>query len=96
MSLGVAEKLKVSPKIKSVAVTDDKHIALKWSKVPLAEKYAVKRATQADGEFEHLTWVKKCEYIDETAEENTQGEESTEKKEEGEIVSPKRCYWTAK
>lgn len=71
MSLGAAEKLKVSPKIKSVAVTQDKHITLKWSKVPLAEKYAVKRATQADGEFEHLTWVKKCEYTDETAEENT-------------------------
>lgn len=70
MSLGVAEKLKVSPKIKSVEVTEDKHIKLKWSKVPLAEKYAVKRATQADGEFEHLVWVKKCEFTDETAEED--------------------------
>ena len=71
MSLGVAEKLKVSPKIKSIAVDEERHIAIKWSKVPLAEKYAVKRATQADGEFEHLTWVKKCEFTDETAEENT-------------------------
>ena len=71
MSLGVAEKLKVSPKIKSITVNDERHIALKWSKVPLAEKYAVKRATDAGGEFEHLTWVKKCEFIDETAEENT-------------------------
>ena len=71
MSLGVAEKLKVSPKIKSAQVNEDKHITLKWSKVPLAEKYAVKRATQADGEFEHLVWVKKCEFTDETAEENT-------------------------
>ena len=71
MSLGVAEKLKVSPKIKSISVNDDRHIAIKWSKVPLAEKYAVKRATEAGGEFEHLTWVKKCEFIDETAEENT-------------------------
>ena len=70
MSLGVAEKLKVSPKIKSITVNDERHIALKWSKVPLAEKYAVKRATDAGGEFEHLTWVKKCEFIDETAEEN--------------------------
>ena len=71
MSLGVAEKLKVSPKIKSISVNDDRHIAIKWSKVPLAEKYAVKRATEAGGEFEHLTWVKKCEFVDETAEENT-------------------------
>ena len=71
MSLGVAEKLKVSPKIKSAVVNEDKHITLKWSKVPLAEKYAVKRATQADGEFEHLIWVKKCEFTDETAEADT-------------------------
>ena len=71
MSLGVAEKLKVSPKIKSAVVNEDKHITLKWSKGPLAEKYAVKRATQADGEFEHLVWVKKCEFTDETAEADT-------------------------
>lgn len=71
MSLGVAEKLKVSPKIKSIAVNEERHIIIKWSKVPLAEKYAVKRATEAGGEFEHLTWVKKCEFTDETAEENT-------------------------
>ncbi len=71
MSLGAIEKLKVSPKIKSIAVTDERHIALKWTKVPMAEKYAVKRATEAGGEFEHLTWVKKCEFTDETAEENT-------------------------
>ena len=71
MSLGVAEKLKVSPKIKSIAVNEEGQIVLKWSKVPLAEKYAVKRATQAGGEFEHLTWVKKCEFIDETAEADT-------------------------
>ena len=70
MSLGVAERLKVSPKIKSITVTEDRNITLKWSKVPLAEKYAVKRATGADGEFEHLIWVKKCEFTDETAEEN--------------------------
>ena len=71
MSLGAIEKLKVSPKIKSITITEERHIAIKWSKVPLAEKYAVKRATEAGGEFEHLTWVKKCEFTDETAEENT-------------------------
>ena len=71
MSLGVAEKLKVSPKIKSIDINEERQIVIKWSKVPLAEKYAVKRATEAGGEFEHLTWVKKCQFIDETAEENT-------------------------
>lgn len=71
MSLGATEKLKVSPKIKSIAVTEERHIALKWTKVPLAEKYAVKRADKASGEFEHLAWVKKCEFTDETAGENT-------------------------
>ena len=71
MSLGATEKIKVSPKIKSITVTDERHITLKWTKVPLAEKYAVKRATEAGGDFEHLTWVKKCEFTDETAEENT-------------------------
>ena len=71
MSLGAIEKLKVSPKIKSITVTEERHINLKWSKVASAEKYAVKRATEAGGEFEHLTWVKKCEFTDETAEENT-------------------------
>lgn len=71
MSLGAAEKIKVSPKIKSISVTEDKKLLIKWSKVPNAEKYAVKRATDPSGEFEHLTWVKKCEFTDETAEENT-------------------------
>ena len=32
MSLGVAEKLKVSPKIKSIAVNEERHIIVKWSK----------------------------------------------------------------
>lgn len=71
MSLGAAEKIKVSPKIKSITVTDDKNLLIKWSKVGNAEKYAVKRAVDPSGEFEHLTWVKKCEFKDETAEENT-------------------------
>ncbi len=71
MSLGAAEKIKVSPKIKSISVTEEKKLLIKWSKVPNAEKYAVKRATDPAGEFEHLTWVKKCEFTDETAEENT-------------------------
>lgn len=71
MSLAVNEKLKVSPKITSVTVDENRHIVLKWKKVPGAEKYAVKRALASEGEFEHLTWVKKCEFIDEEAPEDT-------------------------
>ncbi len=71
MSLGLTEKIKVSPKIKSIGLTEERQLAIKWSKVAGAEKYAVKRATDPSGEFEHLTWVKKCEFTDETAEENT-------------------------
>ncbi|MBQ7295660.1 MAG: fibronectin type III domain-containing protein [Clostridia bacterium] len=71
MSLGAAEKLKVSPKIKSISVTEDKKLLIKWSKVAGAEKYAVKRAVDPSGDFEHLTWVKKCEFTDETALENS-------------------------
>lgn len=71
MSLVAAEKIKVSPKIKSISLNDDNKLLIKWSKSPLAEKYAVKRATEPMGKYEELKWVKKCEYIDETAEENT-------------------------
>lgn len=71
MSLVAAEKIKVSPKIKSITVTEDKKLVIKWSKVANAEKYAVKRATDPMGTFEEIKWVKKCEYIDETAQENT-------------------------
>lgn len=71
MSLGAAEKIKVSPKIKSISVTEENKLIIKWSKVELAQKYAVKRATEPMGKFEELQWVKKCEFIDETAQENT-------------------------
>lgn len=71
MSLVAAEKIKVSPKIKSISVTDDNKLTIKWSKVQSAEKYAVKRATEPMGKYEELGWVKKCEYLDETAQKNT-------------------------
>lgn len=71
MSLVAAEKIKVSPKIKSITATEDNKLIIKWSKVGNAEKYAVKRSTEPMGTFEELKWVKKCEYIDETAQENT-------------------------
>ncbi len=57
-------KLKKCPKIKSVTVTEEKQLLIKWTKVEGAEKYAVKRALSDTGEFQHLAWSKKCEYID--------------------------------
>lgn len=64
MSLGTEGKLKKSPKISSVTVTDDGKIKLKWSKVETAEKYAVKRSESSKGEFELITWVTKPEFTD--------------------------------
>lgn len=60
----VITKLKKCPKIKSVTVTEEGGLLLKWTKVEGAEKYAVKRALSDRGEFEHIAWAKKCEYID--------------------------------
>ena len=61
-------KLKAFPKIKSITVTDEKHIQLKWSKVALAEKYDIKRSESPSGPFTHIEWAKKPEFTDETAE----------------------------
>lgn len=62
--MDVITKLKKCPKIKSVTVTEEGGLLLKWTKVEGAEKYAVKRALSDKGEFEHVAWAKKCEYID--------------------------------
>ncbi len=61
-------KLKSFPKIKSITVTDDKHVQLKWSKVALAEKYDIKRSDSPSGPFVHIEWAKKPEFSDETVE----------------------------
>lgn len=68
MSLGLTDKLKKSPKIKSITVTDEKKVSISWTKVDGAEKYAVKRSTQAGGDFETVAWAKKPEYVDDTVE----------------------------
>ncbi len=65
--MDVVTKLKKCPKIKSVTVTEEKQLHLKWTKVEGAEKYAIKRALSDKGEFEHVAWSKKCEYIDVSA-----------------------------
>ncbi|MBR3815256.1 MAG: hypothetical protein IKJ27_00865 [Clostridia bacterium] len=65
MSLEVITKLKTSPKIKSITVTDDGKLLIKWSKVEGAEKYGIKRASSDENEFEHIAWCKKTEFIDE-------------------------------
>lgn len=70
MSLDVIPKLKTSPKIKSITVTEDKHLLLKWSKVEGAEKYGVKRALSDENEFEHIAWCKKTEFTDENVKED--------------------------
>lgn len=70
MSLDVITKLKSSPKIKSITVTDEKKLLIKWSKVEGAEKYGVKRASSDGGEFEHIAWCKKPEFTDEDVNEN--------------------------
>ena len=70
MSLDVITKLKASPKIKSITVTADKNLLLKWSKVEGAEKYGIKRALSDEHDFEHIAWCKKTEFIDEDVREN--------------------------
>lgn len=64
MSLEVITKLKSSPKIKSITVTDDNKLLIKWSKVEGAEKYGIKRASSDENEFEHIAWCKKNEFLD--------------------------------
>ncbi len=70
MSLDVITKLKASPKIKSITVTEDRKLLLKWTKVEGAEKYGIKRAFSDEGEFEHIAWCKKPEFIDEDVKED--------------------------
>ncbi len=65
--MDVVTKLKKCPKIKSVTVTEEKQLLLKWTKVEGAEKYAIKRALSDKGAFEHVAWSKKCEYVDVSA-----------------------------
>lgn len=64
-------KLTVAPVITEIAATEDKKIFLKWKKVPLAEKYDIKRSTAPDGEFVHIDWATATEFTDETAEIDT-------------------------
>lgn len=71
MSLGLTDKLKKSPKIKKIAIDENGAVALSWSKVEGAEKYAVKRSALPNGEYETICWVKKAEYLDETIEKDT-------------------------
>lgn len=61
-------KLKAFPKIKSIEVTEENYVALKWSKVALAEKYDIKRSDNPSSGFTHIEWAKKLEFTDETPE----------------------------
>ena len=64
-------KLTVAPVITEISATEDKKIFLKWEKVPLAEKYDIKRSTAPDAEFVHIDWATGTEFTDETAEADT-------------------------
>lgn len=64
------KKLKVCPQITDTSVTDKGEIRIKWTEVPLADKYAVKRSDSMDGEFGLLAWETGTEFIDRTAKEN--------------------------
>lgn len=69
--LDLITKLTVAPVITEISATEDKKIFIKWKKVPLAEKYDIKRSTAPDGEFVHIDWAKGVEFTDETAEADT-------------------------
>jgi len=66
--VNLKKKLTASPKITEFSVTAEKQVEIKWSKVPLAEKYAVKRSFTPDGDYELIKWVKKTDCVDETVE----------------------------
>lgn len=61
-------KLTVFPVIKSIKVNEEKAVELKWTKVPLAEKYDIKRSDNPSTDFVHVEWSKKLEYVDATVE----------------------------
>ena len=61
------KKLKVCPQITDTSVTDKGEIRIKWTEVPRADKYAVKRSESIDGEFDLLAWETGTEFIDRTA-----------------------------
>lgn len=69
--VNLKKKLTVSPKITGLAVTEEKAVEVKWSKVPLAEKYAVKRSLTPDGEYKLIKWVTKTSYVDDSVETDT-------------------------
>ncbi len=64
------KKLKVCPRITDTSVTDKGEIRIEWTEVPEADKYAVTRSTEINGDFERIAWAKKTDYTDKTAKEN--------------------------
>lgn len=63
-------KLTEFPVVESVSITDEGAVKLKWSKVPLAEKYDIKRSDSPSGEYVHVDWAEGTEYTDNTVEKN--------------------------
>ncbi len=58
------KKLKVCPKITDTSVTENGEILIRWTESPGADKYAVKRSSSPDGEYELVAWAKTNEYTD--------------------------------
>lgn len=57
-------KIKERPRIKTIDIIENNQIAIKWTKVEGAEKYAVKRSLGDSKSFERIAWSKKCNFID--------------------------------
>lgn len=65
------KKLTVAPEITLLKATDDKKAEIKWTKVPLAEKYDIKRCLTPNGEFTHVDWATGTSFADATVEKDT-------------------------
>lgn len=69
--VNLTKKLTASPALKDLGVTGDNKVELKWTKVPLAEKYDIRRSLLPNADFTHVEWAKELSFVDETVERDT-------------------------
>ena len=62
--MGDLKKLKGRPKIKKVKATEEGQLKIVWTEVEGAEKYAVLRRDEPDGEFVRVKWREKLSFKD--------------------------------
>lgn len=67
----LTKKLSAFPKLTALAATAEGAVQLKWTKVPLAEKYDIKRCTSPDGEFTHIEWATELSFTDTAVQKDT-------------------------